>query len=217
MNKNNGWMILIEGLDLAGKSTLTRNLVNHLREAGEEISYARNALVPTNPVAVKADILRREEHTGLLETGALFLAAHLYDAKVFQYPKKGTFHIQDSCWLRTLAYNILYNTRFIPDLVKTCQILQPKFDLVIYLTASNEERRKRVFKRSQESQENDMADYLSWLNPEKLKKNDDILFEETLAIYPETKKIDTTNMSEDAVLKEVIRLLKCEMLLLEKG
>jgi len=203
-----GCMMLVEGLDLAGKSTLTKSLVTELIKQGKEVSYARNAFVPHNPIAQKADMLRRQDHISLQETGGLFLAAHLYDALVFEYPKPDAYHIQDSCWLRTLAYNTMYETRFIPELVSACHQFQPKFDIVIYLTASDKARRERVLKRALESEENDTADYLSWINPTKLRKNDEILFEQTIKFYPQTRKIDTTDMSPDQVLQKALHLIE---------
>ena len=146
---NRAHMILIEGLDLAGKSTLTQSLVAHLQKQGHPVSYSRNALVPDNPIALVADEYRRNQPVSLLETGALFLAAHLKDAIDFKKPEKG-FHIQDSSWLRTLAFNELQEVRWIPALVKDSSKHQPVFDLVIYLTASTETRQQRVLKREQE-------------------------------------------------------------------
>lgn len=201
-------MILVEGLDLAGKSTLTKSLVAELKKQGKEVSYSRNAFVPDNPIAQKADILRREDHVSLQETGGLFLAAHLYDALVFKYPEAGAYHVQDSCWLRTLAYNTMHEARFIPELIRASHQFQPKFDLIIYLTASEKIRRERVLKRAIESEENDRADYMPWINPAKLRKNDEILFQQTVEFYPQTKKIDTTDMSPDEVLQQALQFIE---------
>lgn len=205
---NRGYMILVEGLDLAGKSTLTKSLFAELQNQGKEVSYARNAFVSCNPIAQKADVLRRQDHVSLQETGGLFLAAHLYDALVFEYPKPGAYHIQDSCWLRTLAYNTMYEARFIPELIRATHQFQPQFDIVMYLTASDKARRERVLKRALESEENDRADYLSWINPSRLRKNDAILFEQTVEFYPQTTKIDTTDMSPEEVLQKALDVIE---------
>src|SRR5439155_22259143 len=78
-----GRVILIEGLDLAGKTTLVRNLQAELTRRGIPVRVSRNALCPDNPIAALADQVRRDPHAGLVETGALFLAAHLWDARHF--------------------------------------------------------------------------------------------------------------------------------------
>lgn len=206
-----GVMVLIEGLDLAGKSTLTRNLVKQLKDDGYSVSYSKNALVPNNPIALKADILRKEADAGLLESGALFLAAHLYDIKTFQYPVKHTVHVQDSSWLRTSAYHSLHNTRWIPEFLKNISIYQPKFDVVIYLTASSKVRRQRVLQREIESGENDKADYMAWFNPEKVEKHDRLLLEKTLEYYPHAHKIDTSNISAQQVKGKVLELIQSHL------
>src|SRR5689334_11657670 len=100
-----GRVVLIEGLDLAGKSTLVRNLQAKLKHRGISVRVSRNTLCPENPIAALADQLRLDPQAGLLETGALFLAAHLWDSRHFTPPLDGVVHIQDSCWLRTLAFH----------------------------------------------------------------------------------------------------------------
>jgi thymidylate kinase len=202
-----GPMILIEGLDLAGKSTLTRGLVTRLKSKNYTISYSRNSMIADNRIALKADLLRREPDAGLVETGALFLAAHLYDIHNFKYPEKHTIHIQDSSWLRTIAYHSLHNTRWIPQFVDEISADQPKFDVVIYLTASTEIRRQRVLKREAETEENDKADYMSWFYPEKVKKHDQLLWNMTKKYYPHARKIDTTKLSAKEVQDQVLKFI----------
>lgn len=71
LTSTRGSMILIEGLDLAGKSTLTRGLVTRLKSKNYKISYSRNSMIFDNPIAQKAGILIREPDAGLVETGSL--------------------------------------------------------------------------------------------------------------------------------------------------
>ncbi len=120
-----GRVVLIEGLDLAGKSTLVRNLQAELTRRGIPVRVSRNALCPDNPIAAVADQLRRDPHAGLVETGALFLAAHLWDARHFTPPPDGMVHIQDSCWLRTLAYHTFNQTPGIPEQLASAVRLFP--------------------------------------------------------------------------------------------
>jgi thymidylate kinase len=78
-----GRVVLIEGLDLAGKTTLARRLAQTLARSGVAVRSSRNALCPDNPVAMAADRLRRDPEAGWQETGSLFLSAHLWDARHF--------------------------------------------------------------------------------------------------------------------------------------
>jgi hypothetical protein len=84
-----GTMILVEAMDLAGKTSLTKSLRDKLKQSGRRTSFANNALVPANRIAQVADDFRKEKGAGLVETGAMFLAAHLLDATMFKYPAVG--------------------------------------------------------------------------------------------------------------------------------
>ncbi len=142
-----GRVVLIEGLDLAGKSTLVRNLQAELTQRGIPVRVSRNALCPDNPIAPVADALRRDPCASLLETGALFLASHLWDARNFEPPPEGVIHIQDSCWLRTLAYHTFHGTPGIPELLRAAAPSFPRFDAAVFLTADLAERRRRLGQR----------------------------------------------------------------------
>src|SRR3990167_9407338 len=48
---NRGLMVLIEGLDLAGKSTLTRQLIEVLEKKNFRARFSRNAITRENPIA----------------------------------------------------------------------------------------------------------------------------------------------------------------------
>ncbi|HET6880577.1 MAG TPA: hypothetical protein VFI31_10505 [Pirellulales bacterium] len=157
---NRGRVVLIEGMDLAGKSTLVRNLQVELERRGVPVRVSRNALCPENPIAPIADDLRRDPAAGLLETGALFLASHLWDARHFVPPPSGTIHLQDSCWLRTLAYHTVRGTPGIPELLRRAMPTFPRFDAAVFLTASIAERRCRLRQRERERPgSNDRGDH----------------------------------------------------------
>ena len=156
-----GRVVLIEGLDLAGKSTLVRNLQAELTRRGIAVRISRNALCPDNPIAPVADALRRDPGASLLETGALFLASHLWDARNFEPPPEGVIHIQDSCWLRTLAYHTFHGTPRIPELLRSAAPTFPGFDAAVFLTADLAERRLRLGRRESEHPgSNDANDHM---------------------------------------------------------
>ena len=155
-----GRVILIEGLDLAGKSTLVRNLQSELTRRGLPVHVSRNALCQDNPIAPVADALRRDPNAGLLETGALFLASHLWDARNFQPPPDGMIHIQDSCWLRTLAYHTIHGTPGIPEHLCSASQGFPTFELALFLTADIALRQRRLLMREHDRPgSNDVGDH----------------------------------------------------------
>ncbi len=161
-----GKVVLIEGLDLAGKSTLVHNLQVELARRQMPVRVSRNALCTNNPIAPIADAIRRDAGAGLIETGALFVAAHLWDARHFEPPPSGTIHLQDSCWLRTLAYHTVRGTPGIPDLLRRSIPSFPRFDAAIFLTANINERRGRLGERDRESPgTNDRDDQAVLCNP----------------------------------------------------
>jgi thymidylate kinase len=204
-----GLVVLIEGMDLAGKTTLCSRIIDELRRTGVSCTFGNNALVRDNPIALRADEYRKDPKAGMLETGALFLAAHLYDAHQFTYPIEGTVHLQDSCWLRTLAYHETKGTRWVPELLQATRHLQPTFDLTFYLTASIESRKARVIQRELEKPgENDAADYLSHVDPERLMRHDMKLLTVTRRIYPDVHLVDTTTLCPDEVFSTVYPQIK---------
>ena len=173
-----GRVILIEGLDLAGKTTLVGNLQREWTRRGIPVRVSRNALCPDNPIAALADQLRRDPNAGLLETGALFLAAHLWDARHWTPPPDGTIHLQVSCWLRTLAYHTWKNTPAIPDQLADAARDFPRFDAAIFLTAGVKERRRRLIQRERERPgSNDANDHLIQSDPQGYLRLEQLLWE----------------------------------------
>ncbi|MBP6974756.1 MAG: hypothetical protein KBB54_02310 [Candidatus Pacebacteria bacterium] len=194
--KTSGPLVLVEGLDLAGKSTLVNFLQEELCKYYNCVHYSKNSLVKENSIARFADTERKKPEVPLSETCPLFIAAHLYDAHLFKYPAIGEIHLQDSSWMRTLAFNsVRENNAYLPLLTETLDA-QPVFDLVIYLTASIGVRQKRVHQRERaEKGENDHSDYLVHTDPELFKRNDDALRIVAEKYCASVEVIDTSHLS----------------------
>ena len=202
-----GRIVLIEGLDLAGKSTLVRNLQAELTRRGIPVRVSRNALCPENPIAVLADQLRRDPEAGLVETGALFLAAHLWDARHFAPPPDGMIHIQDSCWLRTLAYHTWKDTPAIPEQLARAARYFPRFDTAIFLTAGIEERRRRLAQRERDQPgSNDANDHLVQLDPQGYLRQEQLLWQ-MAHLFTRAANIETTGIPEEQLVSLVLEKL----------
>lgn len=202
-----GRVVLIEGLDLAGKSTLVRNLQAELTRRGIPVRVSRNALCPDNLVAALADQVRRDPEAGLIETGALFLAAHLWDARHFTPPPDGTIHLQDSCWLRTLAYHTWKDTPAIPEQLARAARYFPRFDAAIFLTAGVEERRQRLAQREREQPgSNDANDHLVQSDPRGYSRLEQLLWQLT-HLYTKAARIETTGVPGDWLTALVLETL----------
>ncbi|MBL8793293.1 MAG: hypothetical protein JNM56_05265 [Planctomycetia bacterium] len=202
-----GRVILVEGLDLAGKSTLVRNLQAELTRRGVPVRVSRNALCPDNPIAALADQVRRDPQAGLIETGALFLAAHLWDARHFTPPPDGTVHLQDSCWLRTLAYHSWKDTPAIAEQLARAARYFPRFDFTVFLTAKSEERRHRLSQREREQPgSNDANDHLVQSDPQGHSRLGRMLWQMT-HLYTKATSVDTTGIPKEGLVSLVVEML----------
>lgn len=208
-NKITGPIVLIEGLDLAGKSTLVNFLREYLTKYYSKVRYSRNSLVEQNPFADFADTERKKPEIPINETCSLFISAHLFDASHFVAPKLGEIHLQDSSWLRTLAFNIIReNMKFLP-LLHIVASYQPSFDLILYLTANIETRQKRVLQREFKSPEqNDHSDYLVQSDPDLFKKNDEMLLATAQDKCLVVEVIDTSSLTPEQVQMEAWSLFQ---------
>lgn len=158
-----GSMILVEGLDLAGKSTLIDRLKQHFLSRGWQVTVSHGDLCPDNPIAkVTRQMMRWDAGFTPQEGAPLFLASHLWDSRHFQPPVgPRSIHIQDSCALRTLAFErVVGDPHFANLLDNVCSAL-PFFDAALVLTASLETRKARYEKR----EVNDLHDQFMFKDP----------------------------------------------------
>lgn len=165
-----GRLILVEGLDLAGKSTLIAGLTDHYRRLGWAVSVAHGDLCPDNPVGrITREMMRWDPGFTPEEGGPLFLASHLWDARNFHAPVgEGEIHIQDSCALRTLAFERVVGQ---PDLAARLERVVdrlPLFDAAYVLTASLSTRRERYARRLV----NDLHDAFMFRDPVRFSRVD---------------------------------------------
>lgn len=155
-------MILVEGLDLAGKSTLVKALEQHYASQGIAVRVGHGEFCAASPIAdVARAIMRTDEDFTGVEAGALFLSSMLWDAR--HYESWNGLHIQDSSWLRTLAFEQLYGSPALAELMEQQGRLFPRFDAALVLTASLPERQRRL----QTREVNDVHDLLAFKKPEK--------------------------------------------------
>ncbi|MFA5508724.1 MAG: hypothetical protein WC314_17225 [Vulcanimicrobiota bacterium] len=158
-----GRMILVEGLDLAGKSTLIQGLEKRLTERGWLVEVRHGDLCEQNPVAgVTRQMMRWDPGFKPDEGAPLFLASHLWDLRNFQPPiRPNHLHLQDSCALRSLAFERILGRRFYARQLESVVDRLPGFDAAYVLTASLKNRRERFLKRAQ----NDLHDSFMLSDP----------------------------------------------------
>lgn len=193
-----------EGLDLAGKSTLSKKFA---AATGGEWRVQRNRINSVNHIQPLADKIRIEALYDDEVIGTLYYAALLGDIRTFTWPEMPT--VQDSTIvLRSFAFHSIARTPKLPALFKDILDEHPKFDMSILLTASIDKRKERLQIRM-------------WEHPEVVSKDDTMIvsdpnrFLDMEAFIIENSKrvfgstiIDTTDMTEEDVLN--IALAKYE-------
>lgn len=196
-----GRMILVEGLDLAGKSTLIEGMAAHYRRRGWTVSVAHGDLCRDNPVGkVTRDMMRWDPGFTAEEGGPLFLASHLWDLRHFQPPSgPRSLHIQDSCALRSLAFERVVGRPEYVDRFSDVVSRLPRFDASYVLTARLETRRRRFAQR----QVNDLHDQFMFRDPVLFSRVDSELMH--LAVERCGARItDTDERTTEEVLGEVL-------------
>lgn len=191
-------MLLIEGLDFAGKSTLAQGLQQRLPGT---VDVSARSLCPGNPIADLADELSHDRDTLPYELSCLFFSSHLWDLRHFQRPD-GAWHVQDSCWLRSKAYdrrkglNLPWN-----------DVPGPAFDAVIFLTASVGVRQWRYRMRQRKAQRMSPADDLVVRQPDQFLALEHHLREEVRTL-PNVIEIDTSKLSSLQTLEHAWTFLE---------
>jgi hypothetical protein len=128
-------VIHIEGMDLAGKSTVTRSL----HEAVVDAQLRRNSLIDGNRIFALADELRRADAASARVLGHLYVAALAEDLEQVSAPSGPL--IQDSTiLLRSLAYNEAIGAHDIVEALLRLVPRHPTFGATVVLTASLEAR-----------------------------------------------------------------------------
>lgn len=194
------YYIHIEGMDLAGKTTASRNLVTAL---GGDCRVRHNSLCSSNPVYELADGLRKEDRLGAGSLGYLYVAALAYDLEFYVPPCTHT--IQDSTiLLRSLAYHTVARTPFVVDGLKAMVPRHPRFTRSFILTASLKVRQQRLEWRQQRHSEEIAPDDLMILRaPDKFLSMEKALMclaqEHFSAVV-----IDTSEMSGQDVVESIL-------------
>ena len=130
-----GSVLHVEGMDLAGKSTVAEHLAA-ITGAGVQ----HNCLVPGNPVYAIADRLRRANEVTAKVLGPLYVSALMYDLDRLQPPTDR--QVQDSTiLLRSIAFNEVLGVRFVVRELLDQIPRHPRFGRTILLTATMDARK----------------------------------------------------------------------------
>jgi len=203
----NAKLFLVEGLDLAGKTSACNKLVARISPHPE---LSRNALSGKNALYDAADDLRKADGLDGAYLGHAYLAAAALDVRLFQPPRQ--CRIQESTIaLRSYAHYKARGEEALAD--GFARILDdpqyPRFDAAVVLTASLEERLKRLEKRRREAPEEIAPDDLAVIaTPELFLHMEEILVAEAKQRFGAVI-LDTTGqgLGQEEVVIEVGELL----------
>lgn len=188
-----------EGMDLAGKTTATRNFI---ASTGQEWEVRRNTISLDNPIYTLADSLRRADAYDAEVLGNLYVAALMGDIRTFEYPDRNT--VQDSTIiLRSLAFHSVRGTPRIVEVLEDLLPNHPKFDASFIFTASIEKRLERLQSRMRnEPEQVSPEDLLVIEKPEKFMAMEASLIDMARKTF-HSVIIDTTSLTPDLVVDRI--------------
>lgn len=191
MNKIQKCYLHIEGMDLAGKSTIANTIA---RQSGMDWKIYNNCLSQNNPIQQFEKEIRSQRIFDHEIYGYLHYVTLLADIKYFDLRENV---IQDSMLLlRSIIYN---REKKHNNLVQLFEELAPKHpipNISVYLTANIDLRKKRLLKRIEcNSNHVTKNDILILSDPGKFEKRDIGLMELSQK-YFNSIVLDTSDMTE---------------------
>ena len=184
--------IHIEGLDLAGKSTVCR----YLEKMGN-FSKRNNTLLPPgcNPLHAAADKLRKQDLCSNGDLGWLYYGALLLDFK--DYDKHTTdLMLQDSTIIaRSIAYHAVFGDKELSKKFRDLLPEHPKFSFSCLLKSTASVRLKRLEGRISRHNDNP-EDFLIKTDPAGFFKMEDILAEIVISHFNGII-IDSSNLEQE--------------------
>ena len=155
--------IYLEGLDLAGKSTVCRRL----RDRCGNFEIRNNCLLRSNPLHLAADRLRKANSIDDASLGYLYYGALLYDLEqIRNEPAPDANVLQDSTiLLRSLAFHSVSGNTDLAENFRSKLAEHPKFDRSFFLTCTPDVRQQRLAGRASRGNTNP-EDFLISSNPD---------------------------------------------------
>lgn len=199
--ENKSLYVHFDGVDLAGKSTASRNFVNTV---GGEWAIWRNRIAPENKIHRFADEIRLTRLYDVEVVGHVYYAALMADIRNFEWPKQNT--IQDSTIiLRSIAHHTVAKTPNLPEMFTELLIEHPKFDVSFVFTASLEARQERLAKQLRETPETvSNHDRMCVDHPEEFLAMEACLIETAKKVF-DSRVINTSDLTQSQVLDVLLK------------
>ncbi|MEU6608664.1 hypothetical protein ABZ922_27015 [Streptomyces shenzhenensis] len=196
--------VLIDGLDLSGKTTLATRLTEVLREQGRRPIHHRGFLSPRNPLARPLETVKAPDHPTSSMLNMAYLAGCVLDRTLLgarSWEERGLL-VQESYVDRCLAYGYANGPWPPARLALRKPGMFIGFDLAIYLSAPLPVRRERLRRRV----EANSVDRLSVLSG---KFHDDFMTALAMAgrRHRRVLTFDTSRYTTEQIVQEVVRCL----------
>lgn len=191
--------ILLEGMDLAGKSTI----INLLQKRFADFKVRHLSLSFDNDLYDFAKKLNKSDIYQSDVVGTAYLTAIKWD--VYNYSKNTDPVLQDSIGLlRSLAHHTAYGNHLLVDHLKGILEIHPKFNSSIVFTANLEDRKQRLTERIKKNPTSvSLADRLILKDPDLfMHMNDTIIYYATKHFNAHV--INTSYLNIDETFKLVL-------------
>ena len=192
----NSIYMLLEGVDLSGKSTIIKSFV---ASSQEDWAVRHMSLVDKNPLFETARALKKD---GSEWIGHLYVEALEYDLEHFVQPTKKT--LQDSTLLlRSLAFHSAAKFQNVLRKLEVLALQHPQFDKAYVFTADLETRRERLRRRKNEGGRITSNDLKIFSDTSFFLKMERALTEYAVALFG-AHVIDTSNLTVGEVVQQII-------------
>lgn len=183
--------LLIEGTDLAGKTTAATNFIANRSDAWD---LRHNSLLNApNSLSDIADQMVESGEYGKTTINLAYAASILVDIDMFAWPRENT--VQESVNIvRSIGHAHVNNDRDVENILMNALERYPEFDSAFYLTADLESRLARLAVRTNQS----VNDMLVVKDPKKFFAIDDVAKSIAVERFG-AKLIDTSKLSQDDV------------------
>ena len=199
MNMKPNPTIHVEGLDLAGKSTVCRYLV-----AKSGAQHRNNTLLSSSPIHVQAELLRKRDLLDPAGLGWIYYGCMLFDLENYVVPDAPV--VQDSTiLLRSIAYHEVFGDRALAAKFRMLLPRHPRFAYSCVLVASDEVRLSRLEGRCSRHNDNP-EDFLIRRDPAGFHEMERILVE-TAREHFGAETIDTSFLEQEGEKDRVADLI----------
>lgn len=191
----------VEGLDLAGKSTICRVI----RDRWNAELRANSLLPPgSNAIHAEAERLRKDDALPAAPLGGVYYAALLRDLELYS-PPSATIVQDSTILLRSIAFHSVFGDPALARAFRDLLPRHPRFGATVVVRASDEVRRSRLMGRCSRHHDNP-EDFLVVRDPDGFHRMEDILVETAEREFA-ASVVDTSSLERDGEKERIADLL----------